>query len=101
MGARKSTGSAGTQDRRATTTQVGHWYAEGPADRPFLAGDPAFSIFRVVADDAEVPGCVTVENNKGRRFPMPTSLVDAIAAPTRLQAGDLLDQPVGQREHGA
>lgn len=98
MGARKSTGNAGIQDRGAAATRVGYWYAEGPGDRPFVADDPAFSIFRVVSDDAAVPGCVMVENAAGQRFPVPAPLIDKIAAPTRLQAGD---QTTGQREHGA
>ena len=98
MGTRKGTGRAGIQDHGVAATQVGRWYAEGPADRPFITGDPAFSILRVVSDNAEVPGCVTVENAAGQRFPVPASLIDEIAAPTRLQAGD---QTTGQREHGA
>ncbi len=101
MDALKNTGGAGIQDHGMAATRVGLRYATGPEGRPFVAGDPAFAIFRVVSDDADVPGCVTVENNEGRRFPVPITLVDAIAAPTRLQAGSLLDQPVGQREHGA
>ena len=66
-----------------------------------MAGDPAFSILRVVSDDAEAPGCVTVENAAGQRFPVSASLIDAIAAPAEQQAGTLPDQPIGQREHGA
>ena len=88
MGARKSTGVAGIQDHGAAATGGGLWYAEGPGDRPSVASDPAFSILRVVSDDAEVLGCVTVENAAGQRFPVPIPLVDAIAAPTRLRAGD-------------
>ena len=101
MDALKGTGCAGIQDHGTGTTRVGLWYATGPECRSFVAGDPAFAVFCVVADDAEVPGCVAVENNEGRCFPVPTLLVDAIAASTRLQAGDLLDQPVEQREHEA
>ncbi len=88
MDAPRSTGDTGAQDSRAAATRVGLWYAEGPGDRPFVAGDPAFAIFRVVADDAEAPGCVTVENAAGQRFPVPIPLVDAISAPTKLRAGD-------------
>lgn len=98
MGTRKSTGSVGIRDHGAATTRLGHWYAEGPGDRPFVAGDPAFSIFRVVSDDAAVPGCVMVKNAAGQRFPVPASLIGEMAAPTRLQARD---QTTGQREHGA
>ncbi len=65
-----------------------------------MAGDPAFAIFRVVSDDADVPGCVTVENNEGRRFPVPIPLVEGIAAPTRLQAENPLNQPNRQQESG-
>ena len=81
MGTRKGTGGAGVQDGRTAATRVGRWYAEGPEHRSFVAGDPAFSIFRVVSDDAEMPGCVTVENAAGQRFPVPIPLLDAIAAP--------------------
>ena len=65
MGARKGTGGAGVRDGRTAATRVGRWYAEGPEGRRFVAGDPAFSIFRVVSDDSAVPvfrfrsGCST------------------------------------------
>ncbi len=101
MDALRSAGSAGVQDGRAKATRVGHWYATGPEDRPFVAGDPAFSMLRVVADDAEAPGCVTVENAAGQRFPVPIPLIDAIAASTAQPATTLLDQPIERREHGA
>ena len=101
MGVQKGTEGAGIQDHGTAGTRVGLWYAEGPVGCPFVAGDPAFAIFRVVSDDADVPGCVAVENNEGRRFPVPIPLVDEIAATTRLQAGGPLDQSIGQREQGA
>jgi hypothetical protein len=59
------------------------------------------SMLRVVADDAEAPGCVTVENAAGQRFPVPIPLIDAIAASTAQPATTLLDQPIERREHGA
>ena len=80
MDALRSTGGAGVQDGRTAATRVGRWYAEGPEDRRFVAGAPAFSILRVMSDDAAVPGCVTVENAMGQRFPLPIPLLDAIAA---------------------
>ncbi len=101
MDALRSTGGAGVQDGRTAATRVGLWYAKGPEDRRVVAGDPAFSILRVVSDDTAVPGCVTVENAAGRRFPVPIPLLDAIAAPAEQQAGTLPDQPMKQREHGA
>ena len=97
----KEKSGAGNQDRGMAATRVGRWYAEGPEHCSFVAGDPAFSILRVVSDDAEAPGCVTVENAGGQRFPVPASLIDAIAAPAEQQAGTLPDQPMKQREHGA
>ena len=100
MGTRKGAGGAGVQDNRVAT-RIGRWYASGPEDRTFVAGDPAFSILRVVSDDAEAPGCVTVENAAGQRFPVSASLIDAITAPAERQARDLLNQPIEQREHGA
>lgn len=101
MGILKVKSGAGVQDRGTAATRVGFWYASGPEGRSLVAGDPAFSIFRVVADDAGTPGCVAVENDAGQRFPVPASLIDAIAASTEQQARDLLDQPIEQREHGA
>ena len=101
MGVRKGKGGADVRDGRTAATRVGRWYAEGPEHRPFVAGDPAFAILRVVSDDAAVPGCVTVENAAGQRFPVPIPLLDAIAAPAEQQSGTLLDQPIEQREHGA
>ena len=101
MSVQKGTEGAGIQDHGTAGTRVGLWYATGPEDRSFVTGDPAFAIFRVVSDDADVPDCVTVENNEGRCFPVPIPLVDAIAAPTRLQAGGPLDQSIGQGEQGA
>ena len=101
MDALKSAGGAGIQDHGTAATRVGRWYAEGPEHRSFVAGDPAFSILRVMSDDAAVPGCVTVENAAGQRFPVPIPLLDAIAAPAEQQAGTLPDQPMKQREHGA
>ena len=59
MDARKNTSAAGVPDSKKAVTRVGPWYASGPEDRSFVAGDPAFSILRVMSDDAAVPGCVT------------------------------------------
>lgn len=73
---------AKVQPDAAKTTRIGRWYATGPDDRPFAPDDPAFHVYRVVAD-GPVPGCVTVENAAGQRFPVPVSLVDAIVAPSR------------------
>ena len=56
MDARKGKSGAGNQDRGTAATRVGFWYASGPEDRSFVAGDPAFSIVRVVSDDAEQAG---------------------------------------------
>ena len=101
MDARKSTSAAGVPGSKMAATRVGLWYASGPEDRSFVAGDPAFSILRVVSDVAEAPGCITVENAAGQRFPVPASLIDAIAAPAEQQARDFLHQPIERREHGA
>lgn len=77
------------QPDAAKTTRVGRWYATMPEDRPVTSGDPEFQVYRVVAEDADVPGCVTVENVAGQRFPVPISLVDAIVAPAGEQPGKL------------
>ena len=94
MAAPRSTDGAGVQDSRTAATRVGRWYAEGPEDRRFVADDPAFSILRVVSDDAAVPGCVTVENAAGQRFPLPIPLLDAIAAPAEQP------DPISSRQKG-
>jgi len=86
------------QPDAAKTTRVGRWYATGPGDRPFTPDDPAFHVYRVVADDAAVLGCVTVENAAGQRFPAPINLVDAIAAPAGEQPSKLLVSPAEQGE---
>ncbi len=99
MSTGKGAGGTGIHDNRVAT-RVGRWYASGPEDRPFVAGDPAFSILRVVSDDAAAPGCVTVENAADQRFPVPIPLVDEITAPAEQQAGNLLDRPVGRRARG-
>ena len=54
-------------------TRVGTRYITGPADRPYLEGDPAFHIHEVVDDDSPVQGCVTVKNGGGQTFPVPAS----------------------------
>ncbi len=62
-------------------TRVGFWYATGPAEKQYRPGDPAFSLFTVVADKSEFPEHVTVENGGGQRFPVALSLIEAIASP--------------------
>ena len=59
---------------------IGYWYALGPADRPFRADDPAWTLHRIVADDPGLP-TVTVENAGGQRFPLTRALASAIARP--------------------
>jgi len=87
---------ARVQPDAAKTTRVGRWYATMPEDRPVTPDDPAFHVYRVVADDAGVPGCVTVENAAGQRFPVPVSLVDAIVAPAGEQPSKLPGCPAEQ-----
>ena len=94
MDALRSENGADVQKGRTAATRVGHWYAMGPEDRTFVAGDPAFCILRVVSDDAAAPGCVTVENAAGQRFPVPIPLIDAIAAPAEQPA------PTSSRQKG-
>jgi hypothetical protein len=62
-------------------TRVGFWYATGPADKEYRAGDPAFSLHTVISDESEYPGCVLVENGARQRFPVPLSLIDQVASP--------------------
>jgi hypothetical protein len=62
-------------------TRVGRRYIVGPADRPYVEGDPAFSVHTVIDDHSKVEGCVTVENPAGQRFPVPAALVDDICVP--------------------
>lgn len=63
------------------TSLIGWWYASGPADREFSPDDPEFNVHRVVANTSDVPGCVTVQNGGGQRFPVERALVEKIAAP--------------------
>jgi hypothetical protein len=63
------------------TTRVGWWYAAGPADQMYYEGHPAFSLHTVVSDGSGIPGCVTVENSAGQRFPVANILIDEIASP--------------------
>lgn len=58
---------------------VGRWYALGPSDRAFDPDDRAFAIHRIVADDHEIAGCVTVENPAGQRFPLGRRFAQTIA----------------------
>jgi hypothetical protein len=62
-------------------THVGYWYATGPADKEYSAGDPAFNLHTVVSDKSQFVAHVTVENAGGQRFPVPCSLIDEIASP--------------------
>ena len=79
-------------------TRVGRWYAAGPADRRFTPGDPAFGIYRIVSDSADVPGCVTVEGPGAQRFPLHVALADDIAGPSVEEGGLSPDRPDGHRE---
>jgi hypothetical protein len=52
-------------------TRVGYWYATGPADKEYSAGDPAFNLHTVVSDKSQFVAHVTVENAGKQRFPVP------------------------------
>ncbi|PZX14243.1 hypothetical protein LX81_03042 [Palleronia aestuarii] len=58
----------------------GHWYATGPADKPFRADDPDWNIHRIVEDTPGLPD-VLVENAGGQRFLLARVLATAIALP--------------------
>ena len=60
---------------------MGYWYARGPADKEYSAGDPAVNLLTVVSDKSQFVAHVTVENAAGQRFPVPCSLIDEIATP--------------------
>ena len=62
-------------------TRVGYWYATGPADKLYTPGDPDFNLHIVVSDTSQFVAHVTVENAGKQRFPVPSSLIDEIAAP--------------------
>ena len=62
-------------------TRVGFWYATGPGDKDYSAGDPAFSPHTVISDESNFAEHVTVENAAGQQFPVPLSLIETIAAP--------------------
>ncbi len=57
-----------------------HWYALGPADTPFRAGDPDWAVHRIVEDDPDAP-TVQIENPAGQRFPLDRALARSIALP--------------------
>ena len=63
-------------------SRVGMWYATGPADRPYVEGDPAWNVHRVVSDESGYADCVLVENAGGSKFPVLASLIDEIASST-------------------
>jgi hypothetical protein len=52
-------------------TRVGYWYATGPADKEYSAGDPDFNLHTVVSDTSQFVAHVTVENAGKQRFPVP------------------------------
>jgi hypothetical protein len=87
---------------------VGFWYAAGPADRPFDPDDAGFSIHVIVADEDALPGCVTVRNGAGQRFPLARTLAHDIAVPPPVAADNPhlrrravdRDDPHGDRETG-
>ena len=57
-----------------------HWYALGPAEKPFRADDPHWAVHRIVEDEPASP-TVTVENPAGQRFPLDRALARSIALP--------------------
>ena len=62
-------------------SRVGMWYATGPVDKEFTAGDPDWNVHTVVSDQSEFLHHVTVENAAGQRFPVAVSLINKIAEP--------------------
>ena len=64
----------------APASILGHWYASGPADKPFRAGDPDWNIHRIVEDTPGLPD-VLVENAGGQRFLLAREIATAIALP--------------------
>jgi hypothetical protein len=64
----------------AAETRAGYWYATGPADKEYSAGDPDFNLHIVISDTSQFVAHVTVENAGQQRFPVPCSLIDEIAA---------------------
>ena len=62
-------------------TRVGFWYATGPADKEYRAGDPAFSLHTVISDESNFAEHVTVENAAGQQFPVALALIESIASP--------------------
>lgn len=63
----------------AAVVLLGRWYALGPEDRAFDPDDPAWAVHRIVAEDHALPGCVTVENPAGQRFPLARAFAERIA----------------------
>ena len=55
----------------AAEIHMGYWYATGPADKEYSAGDPDFNLHTVVSDTSQFVAHVTVENAGKQRFPVP------------------------------
>lgn len=73
---------------------IGYWYATGPADRQFSPGDPAFSIHYVVSGTSDVPGCVTIQNPGGQRFPLSRTLLERLGP---FPPSDMVNNPPGDQ----
>jgi hypothetical protein len=64
------------------STRLGWWYASGPAELEYTAGDSRFNLHTVVADPAlGHDGCVLVENSAGQQFPVDRKIIDLIGCP--------------------
>jgi hypothetical protein len=64
----------------APASLLGYWYATGPEDKPFRAGDPDWNVHRIVEDLPGLPD-VCVENAGGQRFLLARALATEIALP--------------------
>lgn len=64
----------------APASLLGHWYALGPADVPFVPGHPDFDVHRIVENDPTLPD-VLVENDGGQRFMLARDLARDVAIP--------------------
>lgn len=60
--------------------RVGMWYAAGTPEQSLTPRNVEWRVHRVVSDESDVKGSVTVESPDGQKFPVPATLIDQMVA---------------------